>query len=153
MKLRRFKKEDLEEMKRLIDRTIKVSYKEVYPDEAIAFFMEYHSEEHILDDAEKGYSIVVVLEGRIVGTGTLLGTNVRRVFVDPSVQRRGIGKRIMGELEGRAKRMGVETVDLDSSLVSKEFYDSLNYICDEETFISLENDQRLVYYKMKKRLT
>jgi len=152
MEIRRFEKGDLGEVKRVIDQTIEVSYREVYPPEAIDFFKEYHSEEHILDDAEKGYSIVVLIEGRIVGTGTLLETNIRRVFVYPSAQRRGIGKRIMEDLEDRARMMGVKTVDLASSLVSKEFYDSLNYVCEEQTFIPLENDEKLVYYEMRKRI-
>lgn len=125
MEIRRFKRRDLKEVKSLIDRTIEVSYRDAYPNEAIDFFKEYHSEEHILDDAEEGYSIVVVSNTRIVGTGTLLDTNIRRVFVDPSEQRRGIGKKIMGDLESRANKTGAEIVDLASSLTSKEFYDSL----------------------------
>ncbi len=152
MDTRRFVREDLEEVKRLIDRTIDLSYMGVYPAEAIDFFKEYHSKEHILDDAEKGYSIVVILDKRIVGTGTLFETNIRRVFVDPLMQRRGIGKGIMGDLEGQAKERGIETVDLASSLVSKSFYDSLDYVCEEQTCIPLENGQRLVYYRMSKRL-
>jgi len=152
IEIRRFKRRDLKEVKSLIDRTIEVSYRDAYPNEAIDFFKEYHSEEHILDDAEEGYSIVVVSNGRIVGTGTLLDTNIRRVFVDPSEQRRGIGKKIMGDQESRANKTGAEIVDLASSLTSKEFYDSLNYVCDEQTFIPLERDQKLVYYRMRKRL-
>ena len=58
----------------------------------------------------------------------------------------------MEDLEDRARMMGVKTVDLASSLVSKEFYDSLNYVCEEQTFIPLENDERLVYYEMRKRI-
>jgi len=99
MRIRRFTKDDLPVVKALIDRTIEVSYKAVYPVEAIEFFKNHHSREHILTDAERGCSILILAEKRIVGTGTLIGTNIRRVFVDPSVQGKGVGKMIMNDLE------------------------------------------------------
>ena len=153
MRIRRFAKDDLPAVKALIDRTIEISYKAVYPMEAIGFFKDHHSREHILTGAERGYSIVMLAEKRTVGTGTLVGTNIRRVFVDSQLQGKGIGKMIMKDLEDQAKKEGIEVVDLESALVSKGFYDLLGYNGKEQTHIPLQNSQKLIYYKMNRRLT
>ena len=40
---------------------------------------------------EEWYACVAVVDGRIVGTGSLNGKTVRAVFVHPDYQGRGIG--------------------------------------------------------------
>jgi putative acetyltransferase len=150
--IREFIEPDLQAVKQLVDRTIDISYADAYPDEAIAFFKEYHSETHILDDAKNGYTIVLEADGGIIGTGTLAGTTIGRVFVDPSYQHQGLGKAIMRRLEEKALANGVETLDLSASLVAKPFYDSLGYTTQEERAIPVENDRKLRYYAMVKRI-
>lgn len=152
VELREFREQDLRAVKELVDRTIDSSYSDVYPDEAIAFFKQYHSEAHILDDAKSGCTVIVECNGEIVGTGTLAGTTIGRVFVAPSHQGRGLGKLIMRRLEERARAEAIGTVDLSASLVAKLFYDSLGYTTKEEASIPLENDQELRYYAMVKGL-
>jgi len=80
IQIREFNKEDLRSVYRLIQHTIDTSYHEAYPREAIAFFKDYHSKEHILDDAATGYTVVAECNCEVLGTGTLLGINIRRVF-------------------------------------------------------------------------
>ncbi|WP_245525452.1 GNAT family N-acetyltransferase [Mesorhizobium sp. M00.F.Ca.ET.216.01.1.1] len=46
------------------------------------------------------------MRDRIVGTASLDGRTVRSVFVDPELQRRGIGKRLMAEVEDAARGDG-----------------------------------------------
>ena len=53
---------------------------------------------------------------------------VSTVFVDEACRRRGLGKRLMEEMEKRAKAMGVNTIRLDTfSWQGKEFYEALGY--------------------------
>ncbi len=150
--LREFRPSDLKLLRSLIHRTIDISYSEVYPKEAIEFFKDYHSGDNILKDASEGYTIVLELDGRIIGTGTLLGSNVRRVFVDLPFQNQGFGKMIMKALEEEACSNGIEVIDLSASLVSRKFYDSLSYTKLKESFIPVENGQRLDYFEMAKKL-
>lgn len=75
-----------------------------------------------------------------------------RVFVEPAFQKRGFGKLIMQKLEEKALSEGISVVKLDASLPSKKFYDSLGYVTLEETFLEVENNKRLDYYKMEKSL-
>jgi GNAT superfamily N-acetyltransferase len=150
--LRRFRPGDIEDVSRLVTGTIKVSYAESYPREAIDYFLEYHTVEQILLDAGRGCTFVLAPGGRIAGTGTLLGTTIKRVFVDPSCQRRGFGALLMHALEGEALRRGIERVDLSASLPSKRFYDRLGYTTECEAYIPVGNGKRLDYYAMVKVL-
>ena len=151
IKLREFTREDLETVKRLIYKTIEVSYSDVYPEEAIEYFKDYHSEEHILSDARDGYTIILESNGKIIGTGTLLGTNIRRVFIDLSYQHMDFGKLVMHKLEKQASANGISILDLSASLVSKRFYDSLGYVTQKEDYIPVMNEQKLSYYAMVKK--
>lgn len=152
IKLREFRPADLQAVKRLVHKTIDISYYEAYPEEAIEFFKDYHSEEHILSDAIEGYTIVLECNGKIVGAGTLLGTNIRRVFIEPSYQHKGLGKLVMHELEERALAKGIATLDLEASLVSTRFYRSSGYVTQKEDYIPVRNKQKLSYYVMVKKL-
>jgi ribosomal protein S18 acetylase RimI-like enzyme len=58
----------------------------------------------------------------------------------------------MSKLEKKAGSNGFDTVVLDSSLVSKRFYDDLGYEKVREAFIELPNGKRLDYYEMKRSL-
>jgi len=140
-------------LKSLIHRTIALCYPGHYCAEAVRFFMNYHNEEAIRRDAREGCVVVLERAGRIVGTGTLVGDEIKRVFVDPAAQRLGAGRRIMQYLEDKAHSSRVATIKLDASLPSKAFYDKLGYDTVEKTFLPVENARRLDFFKMRKILT
>lgn len=53
---------------------------------------------------------------------------VSTVFEDEDYRRKGYGKRLIEEMEKRAREMGVNTIRLDTfSWQGKEFYEALNY--------------------------
>ncbi len=53
---------------------------------------------------------------------------VSTVFVDEAYRRKGYGRKLMAEMEKRAREMGVNTIRLDTfSWQGKEFYEALNY--------------------------
>ena len=55
---------------------------------------------------------------------------VSTVFVDEEYRRKGIGARMIREMEKRALAMGVNTVRLDTfNWQGKEFYEALGYRC------------------------
>jgi len=148
--LREFLTTDLFAVKSLVHRTIAVCYPGHYCLEAVRFFANYHSEQAILQDAKEGCTLVLDRAGRILGTGTLVGDEIKRLFIEPGLQRHGLGRLIMQRLESRAISLGIGTVRLDASLPAKAFYDSLGYTTLGETFLSVENGRRLDYFKMCK---
>jgi len=153
IKIRRFRKTDLAEVKSLIYKTIDVCYRRVYCAEAVRFFKDWHCDDRILKDAKQGYTIVLEKGNQIIGAGTIVDNNIVRVFVDPAFQKHGFGKLIMNKLEEKAISLGIKDVKLDASTPSKKFYDLLDYVTIEETFLEVENNKKLDYYKMQKTLT
>ena len=150
--IREFIEEDLSAVYKLIQDSIDISYHEVYSKEAIEFFKEHHSREQILDDAVYGYTIIAEQEGEILGTATLFGSNIRRVFVSPRYQHNGTGKLLVQDLEKIAFIKQLTFVDLEASLGSKMFWESLSFTVLEENYIQVRNNRELHYYKMFKLL-
>jgi ribosomal protein S18 acetylase RimI-like enzyme len=153
VKIREFRKNDLAAVKDLVDKTIDICYSDIYCPEAVQFFKDWHQENKILKNAEEGYSIVLENDSEIVATGTIVAGEIMRVFVDPEFQKYGFVRMIIQKLEEKALSEGLNIVKLDASIPSKKFYDLLDYVTLEETFLELENDKRLDYYKMEKVLT
>jgi len=151
-KIRKFKSADLADVRELIYRTIDACYSGIYCAEAVKFFKDWHHDRKILKNAKEGYTIVVEKDNQIIGTGTIVGDEIMRVFVDPAFHKCGVGKLIMRRLERKAVSAGIEVVKLDASLPSKRFYELLGYVLLEETFVEVENNEKLDYYKMKKAL-
>jgi len=150
--IREFQRADLAAMKALAHKTITTCYPGHYSVEVVRFFIDYHSEEAILRDAEKGRTIVLVKAGRILGTGTIVDAEIKRVFVDPTFQKQGFGRRIVQQLEEMTARQGATIVKLDASLPSKAFYDRLGYVTVEPAFLRVGNGRRLDFFKMQKAL-
>jgi len=150
--IREFQKADLPALKALVHKTIATCYPGHYCVEAVRFFIDYHSEEAILQDAQKGRTLVLVRAGRILGTGSIVDNEIKRVFVDPAFQKQGFGRRIMRQLEEAAARQGAGIVKLDASLPSKAFYDRLGYVTVEPAFLPVGNGRRLDFFKMQKAL-
>jgi citrate lyase synthetase len=150
--LRHFEPSEIDLVKNLIYRTIDVCYSEVYDIESINHFKHHHTEQDILKDAERGHTIVLVRNRKIIGTGTFIYNTIKRVFIEPQSQRRGFGKAVIQRLELYALNDEVRLVKLHASLPSKPFYESLGYEVVEETYLEVENQKKLYYYTMKKRL-
>ncbi len=150
--LQQIKEAELQAVYELVQNTIEVSYAGVYPPEAIAFFKNHHCQENILKDLKAGYIVVVEAGGQILGTGTLSGTNVRRVFIHPEHQRQGIGKIIANKLERKAKSAGLAKLDLSASLKSRQFWEAMDFVSSGEFALPVANDRKLIYYEMTKML-
>jgi GNAT superfamily N-acetyltransferase len=147
-----FNQKDIDELYAFIVDTIKISYFGYYPEEAISHFIEYSNTIDILDDAKNNYVIVIKNENKIVATGTLRYTHIKRVFVSPKYQGQGLGKLIMQDLEQKAKQNNLKLVELHSSLFAKHFYDGLNYQMFKIGNVKVANGELLYYQRMAKRL-
>ncbi len=145
---RAFEEGDLATIRNLICDTIDRSYTGAYPASAISFFKDYHKESSILDDSRKGLTLVVEIDGSITATGTLLGDEIKRMFVSPDMQGKGLGRFLMDELLHIARQKGLQRIFLDSSVVSIGFYRKYGMQQVSENFIPLDDDSRLDYSRM-----
>jgi GNAT superfamily N-acetyltransferase len=150
--VRTFQEADLLPLKSLIHRTITTCYPGYYGPEAVRFFLDYHSEQAIRQDAREGRTLVLERAGRVLGAGTLLGDEIKRLFVDPAFQRQGMGRLLVQQLEEAAVAADVTMVLLDASLPSRAFYDRLGYATVEKTTRPVEGGRQLDYFRMQKVL-
>ena len=86
---------DLETILQITHDTISEIYCHHYAEGVVGFFLGHHSREHILSDIEN--EIVWLLEegGNAVGTVTIKGNAVNRLFVLPEWQSHGYGSQLM----------------------------------------------------------
>lgn len=150
--IRKFRAADLVPLHNLVVRTVQTSYPSHYSPEAVQFFCDHHAERNILADADKGTVLMLLQGDMIIGTGTRVGAEIKRVFVEPSLQGKGYGRRIMDALEGDAALAGLSEVELDASLPAKRFYDGRGYVTLSSEEIPLGKSS-LPYFRMRKSLS
>ena len=129
-----------------------MSYRNIYPIEAIEAFKGHQSKENILRYVANGYVLVAKFNNEIVGTGSLFEAEFRRIYIDPDYQHKGIGKMIVRELEKDAIQKGITKMTLGASLVSRVFWESFGCLIEMEDYIPVRNDEKLRYYRMIKTL-
>lgn len=152
IRIRKFERQDLEEVKALIEKTIDTCYDGYYCREVMDYFDMFHWPGNILKIAHEGFVAVALIEGKIVATGSIIKDKILRVFVDPSYQKRGLGKMIMDELEKQAAANGLKSVELRSLANAKKFYESIGYQTIAKGRVEVDNGSTLEYYQMVKSL-
>lgn len=130
---------------------IKTIYPKYYPKEVVDFFCRHHSKEHILNGIASGNMGVLVDGNVIIGTGCFDNNHITGVYVMPSYQKQGCGTQIMNCLETEISKKH-DTVILDASLPAACFYEHRGYKTVGHGIYELENDVKLVYEIMEKKL-
>ncbi len=142
---------DLPIVHELVCRTIRAVYPLYYPAEAVEFFLDHHSPEHILEDIRAGNVWLLWVDGTAVATGTAKGDRMNRVFVLPEYQGKGYGSAMIDRIESViGRRYG--TIRLDASLPAHKIYLKRGYTpvgCGEHL---CANGRRLFYTVMEKSL-
>ncbi len=131
--------------------TIKTIYPKYYPKEVANFFCQHHSKEHILDGIASGNMGVLVKSGAIVGTGCYAGNHITGLYVLPHYQKQGYGSQILNCLEAEIVKKH-DVAILDASLPAVFLYEHRGYKTVGHGVCELDNDVRLVYEIMEKRL-
>lgn len=135
----------------LVRETISAVYPLYYPRAVVDFFLAHHGIERIREDIARGRVRLLKLDGALVGTGSVHGNEIARVFVAPGAQGKGCGKRIMDALEDEIAVHCAEAV-LDSSLPACGMYERRGYRCVRHEKLPVEGGAVLVYEVMKKPL-
>jgi GNAT superfamily N-acetyltransferase len=152
MCVRDFVLSDLSYLRQMIHNAIDASYAKVYPDRAVQFFKDFHSDQRILERSQKGEILIIESDNVIVATGAVVGNEILGVFVRSEEQEKGYGKTIMNELERRAKTRGFVEITLSISLPSRKFYEALGYEIVGDRSVDVGQGQRLDYWEAQKTI-
>lgn len=100
MSIREANLSDLESVKRISEITISEIYPHYYPNGAVEFFLEHHSEANILSDIKQNCVFLCLdTKQNIVGTVTIRANEIGRLFVLPSYQKSGYGTEMLDYAE------------------------------------------------------
>ena len=86
---------DLEKVLQITHDTISEIYSHYYAEGVVQFFLEHHSRENVLSDIEDGIVWLMEEEDGMIGTVTVKGNAVNRLFVLPEYQSHGYGSQLM----------------------------------------------------------
>ena len=112
---------DLETVSRIVRETINAVYPRYYPAGAVELFLSYHSPDRIAADISEGIVYLSEAGGESVGTVTVRGDEVCRMFVLPGYQGKGYGGELLRFAEKVIAR-SFGTARLDASLAAKGLY-------------------------------
>ncbi|MDN3224589.1 GNAT family N-acetyltransferase [Pseudomonas nunensis] len=111
--------------------------------------------------AEDGYDVLMekhfylgCINGEPVATGMLDLDNceIGAIFVLPGFMQQGIGLKILTYLEGLARELGVDRVNLDATLNAADFYRRCGYVGDESSIYHSPSGLQLACVPMVKGL-
>ena len=152
-RLQRFRKEtDLISVRKLIHKTIESCYTAYYEDRPIHFIKEFYNNENITEHADHGYMLVYFVDGKLVGTGALIKHRINSLFIDPTIQGRGIGKRIMYSLLCEAEKQNIKVLELQCPPGAMTFFQKLGFQVISEEVVWVESIYPMTMYSMEKRL-
>jgi GNAT superfamily N-acetyltransferase len=142
---------DLDVLYEIIQHTISAVYPDYYPTEVVDFFLTYHNKDSLKKDIEKDNIYLLSVDEHIIGTGSVEGRYIGRVYILPEFQGRGYGSKMMNVLEEKISNE-FNTSFLDASLTSYDFYLKRGYKPTEYLKYEVENHRMLCYYVMEKEL-
>jgi putative acetyltransferase len=130
-----------------------------YPHEVLDSWSRLPDEaryQQIRDAIAKGEELFVVAQdaSEVVGFGSIMPSlqELHAVYVHPKVGRRGIGSRILIQLEHLARERGVLQLQMDASVNAEAFYQHAGYEVVERGVHRLSGGHEMACVKMKKRL-
>lgn len=110
-----------EKVTEIVENTIKAIYPRYYSAGAVQFFLDLHQEQNIREAMEKEEIYFAVIQGKLVGTGSIRGNEICRLFILPEYQGKGYGSRLMDMLEDRVFRK-YPAIHIDASFPAESMY-------------------------------
>lgn len=111
----------------LIQRAVRTTNAPDYTSEIIDLICANFTPERVIQKMAEREVFAGVCDNAIAGTVSLGGGKLHSLFVDPHIQRRGIGVRLVDHLEKHAAANGHRELWLSSSITARRFYERLGY--------------------------
>jgi LuxR family maltose regulon positive regulatory protein len=143
---------DILMIQKLVYTTISAIYPKYYPTDVVRFFIDYHSNDNIKKAINKEFVLLIKKDDQFIGTGSISGNEIKRMFVLPEFQNKGYGSLLLNRLEQKAAEDGYTSVELDSSLPAYGLYERKGYLPIKNERIVTPSGQVLFYHRMSKRI-
>lgn len=152
MNIRQAVLSDVDTIRYISERTISEIYPHYYSEGAVKFFLEHHSEAHIINDI-KNNRVFLCLNAaqKDIGTITIKNNEICRLFVLPSCQGKGYGTELLQFAEKKIAAQ-YSTIILDASLPAKKIYLKRGYKDVSFHIIPTGNRDFLCYDVMEKEV-
>lgn len=124
--VRRAKQDDLSVIADIVRSTINEICPRYYPKGAVEFFLKYHNKDSISQDIADGNVYLLEDDNNIVGTVTINGNEINRLYVLPEYQGKGYGGFLLEYAEEIIFKDNNEII-LYSSLPAKSMYIKRGY--------------------------
>ena len=134
---------------RIVEKTIQNVYPHYYPSGAVQFFLDLHSEVRIGKVMSSEEIYLVVVQGNVIGTGSIRKNEICRLFILPEYQGKGYGSRLMDLLEARIFE-NYPKVHVDASFPAESMYLKRGYQITSYEKIETDNRDCLCYHTMEK---
>jgi len=151
--VRRARREDADAIGRVHVTAIRELCRNHYSPAEIEAWAAPREPEHYLEAIEHKEFYVADDDG-VVGFGTLnpVGGEVEAIYVNPVVNRRGVGRELLCTLEGRARELGLKSLHLCASLNAVQFYERANFERQQDTSHRLASGVEIACVLMSKEL-
>ena len=133
----------------IVQDTIDKIYPRYYPNGAVDFFKDHHSDDNILADIKNGNVYLLMENARQIGTVTITDNHILRLFVLEQHQHKGYGRALLDFAEERILRT-YSKIEIDASFPAKSMYLKRGYIEKEYNRIQTNNGDYLCYDVMTK---
>ncbi len=127
MIIRKFLQSDVTELSELMRKTVMKSNSKDYSKKAVQRLCDEYVPERLLKDVRRIDIFVVSEKSKLLGTISLVGNRISRMFVLPEFQGKEIGSRLIKYVEQFAKKNGITNLRVRSSLTAYGFYQKLGY--------------------------
>ncbi len=133
----------------IVHQTIAQVYPNYYPAGAVEYFLQHHSPERIRDAVGRAEVYLIECDGEYVGTGSMQGNEICRLFILPRFQGKGLGTKLMDAFEETLFTRYSE-VQVSASLPAYGMYQNRGYTPRAYHCILTENGHYLCYHQMAK---
>lgn len=137
------------EVHSIVSSAISEVYPRYYPQGAVAFFLSLHCEENIGRAMEQEEIYLLEAGECKVGTGTIRGNEICRLFIRPEYQGQGYGSLLMDWLEERIFALH-PCVHVDASFPAEAMYLKRGYRIASYEKLAVSNGDFLCYHTMEK---
>ncbi len=125
--IRKALESDSKAISALIHRSVRISNRADYPPATIDLVCREFTPEKIVAKLRQRDMFIFVRDHVVVGTVSFADSKLHSLFVEPVMQRQGIGARLVGFIEDHAMQNGFETLRVSSSITAQRFYKRLGY--------------------------